>query len=166
MKKTKILSLLLALLLLLSVLASCAAGENVAKSGEALIVIELMEGGEICYETYKVDLSAIENHSEGALSLLEYVGSQEGSKLYYSLNFGGGYGAYVNSISSLSPNAASSEYIAVYTTEECDFSVPTEYFPTVSTTVYDGRTLTFSGVGISSMTVNDGTVILFRLESY
>jgi hypothetical protein len=82
------------------------------------------------------------------------------------VNYGGGYGAYINSISPLNPDALANEYIGIYTTEECDFSVPTEYFPTVSTVTYGDATLTYSGVGISSMTIKDGTVILFRLETY
>ena len=98
--------------------------------------------------------------------MLEYISSQEGSTLYYSATWGGGYGAYINTIASLYPDSSSGEYIAIYTTEECDFSVPTEYFPTVSTVTYKEKTLTFSGVGMSSMTVNDGSVILFRIEKY
>ena len=166
MKKTKILSLILVIVLMLCVLASCAPAGNVADSGKASIVIETKNTGSDKYLVYEVDLSLLESHNEGALSLLEYIGSQEGSSLYDSLNFGGGYGAYINSISPLYPAPNSAEYISIYTSEECDFSVPTEYFPTVSTAVYNGRTLTFSGVGISSMTIKDGTVILFRLESY
>ncbi len=150
---------------MLSAFASCGK-KKVAEGGTASIVIETENEGEGKYEVYEVDLSLLENRDEGVLSLLEYISAKEGSTLYYSVNYGGGYGAYINSISSLYPDALASEYIGVYTTEERDFSVPTEYFPTVSTVTYGDRTLTFSGVGISSMTVKDGTVILFRIERY
>ena len=166
MKKTKVLSMLIALLMILSVLVSCGAGENVAKSGTARIVIETQNAGEEKYVVYEVDLSLLENRTGGALSLLEYVSGKEGSTLYYSATWGGGYGAYINSISPLYPDSLSNEYISVYTTEECDFAVPTEYSPTVATVAYEGLTLTYAGVGISSMTVNDATVILFRIEKY
>ncbi len=166
MKKTKILSLILALAMMLCVLASCGVGENVAKRGTASIVIETQNEGEEKYIVYEVDLSLLESRDEGALSLLEYIGAQENSTLYYSVNFGGGYGAYVNSISPLYPDALFNEYVCVYTSEECDFAVPTADFPTVQSAIYGGVTLKYSGVGISSMTVKDGTVILFRLEKY
>jgi len=165
MKKTKILSIILVIAALLTLLVSCSEG-NVAKSGSAKIVIESSQADDRKYTVYDVDLSLLENRSEGVLSLLEYISSQKDSTLYYSATWGGGYGAYINSIGALNPDTTSGEYVAVYTSEECDFSVPTEYFPTVSTAVYQEKTLTFSGVGISSMTVNDGSVILFRIESY
>ena len=165
MKKTKLLSIILVLALVLSALISCSS-ESVAKTGTAKIVVEYSGEGGITYDVYDVDLSLLEKRSEGALSLLEYIASQQGSKLYYSVNFGGGYGAYINSIGALYPVSSNGEYISVYTTEECDYAVPTEYFPTVSTASYGEKTLTYSGVGISSMTVNDGTVIMFRLEKY
>ena len=152
--------------MILSVLVSCGAGENVAKSGTASIVIETSGEGSEKFVVYEVDLSILENRDEGALSLLEYICSQKNSTLYYSATWGGGYGAYISSIGPLNPIAANGEYISVYTSEECDFAVPTEYFPTVSTAVFEDMTLKYSGVGISSMTVKDGTVIMFRLEKY
>ena len=161
MKKTKALALLLAMLIAsLLVFTSCTEMQ-VADSGTASLVIE--DNGS--YEVYEVDLSKLENRDEGAISLLEYVASLEGSTLYFTLNFGGGYGAYINTIGTLSPDP-SCEYISIYTTESCDFAVATEYMPVVSTVEYEGTTLTYSGVGLSSMSVKDGTVILFRVEGF
>ena len=165
MKKTRILSLILAVFMVLSFMASCTKNE-VSESGTAKIVIETKNEGENKYVVYEVDLSLLESREEGALSLLEYISSQEGSTLYYSATWGGGYGAYINSISPLTPDTLSGEYIGVYTSEECDFAVPTADFPTVQSTSYEGQTLKFSGVGVSSMHVKDGSVILFRLEKY
>ena len=142
-------------------LMSCGGG-NVADKGIAKIVVE---NGENDYTVYEVDLSKLEERGEGAISLLEYVASQKDSTLYYNVQWGGGYGAYITAIGSLNPDPAS-EYISVYTSEEKDFAVPTDYAPTVSTVAYGEMTLTYSGVGLSSMSVKDGTVILFRVESF
>ena len=165
MKNTnKIIALILVLAISLVFLASCAGG-NVASSGTATVVIETGAEGDEKYQTYSVDLSKLQNRNEGALSLLEYIASLEGSTLYYNVQWGGGYGAYITAIGSLSPNPMS-EYIAVYTSEEKDFAVPDAYMPTVSTVAYGEMTLTYSGVGISTMTINDGTVVLFRLQGF
>lgn len=165
MKKTKITKLLAMLVVVASVLVclvSC--GGNVAASGTAYIVIENGAGADEFYTVYEVDLSKVENKNEGAMALLEYLASEKDSTLYYSINWGGGYGAYVNSIASLTPEGA--EYISVYTSNEADFAKPDAYSPVVSTVDYNGVTLTYSGLGISQMNIKDGTVVLFRLESW
>lgn len=164
MKTKRIVALALALVMALLALTSCAGG-NVAEKGTATLVIETSAEGNDKYVVYSVDLAQLDDRDEGALSLLEYLAGQEGSALYYSATWGGGYGAYLNSIGPLSPDATR-EYIAVYTSVEKDFAVPSEWAPTVATVKYGDATLTYSGVGISSMTVEDGTVILFRVEGF
>ena len=163
MKKIlKFTALLTAAVLTLLALASCSAPTgNVAKKGTATIVIE----GADDYQTYSVDLSELTERDEGAYTLIKHVSEKENSTLYYSVSAGGGYGAYIISIGSLYPDA-SCEYISVYTSCEKDFAVPTEYMPTVSTVDYNGKTLTYSGVGISRMTIEDGTIVLFRIEKF
>ena len=163
MKKIlKLTAALTAAVLVLLALASCSAPTgNVAEKGTATVVIEGADG----YQTYSVDLSKLKERDEGAYTLIKYISEQENSTLYYSVSAGGGYGAYVSSIGSLYPDATC-EYISVYTSCEKDFAVPTEYMPTVNTVDYDGKTLTYSGVGISRMTVEDGTIILFRIEKF
>ena len=162
MKKTgKFLSALVIVAMLLAMLVSCMGGEAAA-TGIAKVVIE---NGENDYTVYEVDLSKLEKSDEGALSLLEYIASEEGSTLYYNVQWGGGYGAYVTSIGSLTPDPTC-QYISLYTNEEVDFAVPTEWSPTVATAKYGEITLTYAGVGLSSMHINDGTVILFRLEGF
>jgi len=158
--KSIISTVALALVLALA-LTACASG-NVVNEGTATLVIEGRDG---TYTAYDVDLSKLEKRDEGAISLLEYLASLEGSTLYYNVQWGGGYGAYITSIGSLSPDP-SCEYISLYTSESADFAVPTEYMPTVSTVEYSGKTLTYAGVGLSSMHINDGTVILFRVEGF
>lgn len=162
MKKTnKILAAFLLFAVTLVALVSCGGG-NVASKGTAKIVIEKAEGD---YTVYEADLSKLERRDEGAISLLEYIASLEGSTLYYNVQWGGGYGAYITSIDTLNPNPQN-QYIAIYTTEKTDFAVPTEWSPTVATVEYGEMTLTYAGVGLSSMHINDGTVILFRLEGF
>ena len=141
-------------------MTSCVSG-TVADRGTASIVVEAPEG----HNVYTVDLSALEKRDEGAISVLEYLAMQEGSTLYYNLQWGGGYGAYITAIDSLDPDP-SCEYISIYTSESEDYAVPSEWTPVVPTVLYNGMTLTYSGVGLSGMHVNDGTVIYIRLESF
>lgn len=165
MKKTntiKTLAFIVAVASVLLCLVSC--GGNVAANGTAYVVIENGAGAHEPYTVYEVDLTKVENKNEGALALLEYIASLEDSTLYYSASWGGGYGAYVNSIGTLYPVGA--QFIAVYTSNEADFATPDAYMPVVKTVEYDGMTLTYSGFGISQMRINDGCVVLFRLESY
>ena len=51
-------------------------------------------------------------------------------------------------------------------TAEEDFAVPSEWSPVVPTATYGSITLTYSGVGLSSMHITDGTVVLFRVEGF
>ena len=114
---------------LLFSLVGCGGG-SVTDEGVAYVVIENRDGS---YEEYEVDLSLLTERSSGCLSLLKYLGEQEGG-IVYSVNYGGGYGGYINSIGSLYPGT--NEYISIYTSESSDFAVPTEYMPTVSEVQY------------------------------
>ena len=161
MKRTiKFLSLLTVAAMLCFALISCGGG-NVASSGEATLLVDKGDGD---YTVYTVELSKLEKHDEGAVTLLEYLSVQKGTDLYYTVQLGGGYGAYITSINSLKPDPAS-EYIAVYTSEESDFSVSSDgmEMPSVK---YGEIELKYSGVGISEMNIKDGTVVMFRLESF
>ena len=57
------------------------------------------------------------------------------------------------------------QYVSIYTSVEEDFAVATPEWP-VTTIEYDGGELTASGVGLDSMHVTEGAIILFRMESY
>lgn len=159
-KSIKIFSLLTVAVMLCCALVSCAGG-NVAKSGEATILVDKGDGD---YTVYSVELSELEKHDEGAATLLEYLSTQKGTDLYYTVQLGGGYGAYITSINSLKPDPLC-EYIAVYTSEASDFSVSSDgmEMPSVK---YGEVELKYSGVGISEMNIKDGTVVMFRLESF
>ncbi len=160
----RILPLVLVLVLVLAALClvSCAEKRNIDSSGTAKLIVENSEND---YTVYEVDLAKLEKRTGGAMTVLEYVAMQEGSTLYYNVQWGGGYGAYITAIGTLNPKA-SSEYISIYTSEEADFAIPTEYMPTVMTVNYNENTLSYAGVGLSSMHIKDGTVILFRLEKF
>ncbi len=157
--KVGIIALFMLLVGVIFSLAGCGGG-NVAADGTALIVIENRDGS---FDEHEVDLSLLEHRDEGGLSLLEYLGGLQGG-IVYSVNYGGGYGGYINSIGSLFPGAG--EYVSLYTSEREDFAVPTEYMPTVSEVKYKEITLKYAGVGIADLSVKDGTVILMRVEAY
>ena len=159
-KNIKILSLLIAAVMTCFSLVACSGG-NVASSGTATLLVDNGNGD---YTVYEVELSKLEKYDEGALTLLEYLSTQKGTDLYYGTQAGGGYGAYVTNVNSLNPDPTS-EYIAVYTSEASDFSVSSDGMEMPSV-MYGQTELKYSGVGISSMNIKDGTVVMFRLESF
>lgn len=158
-KSIKICSLLILAAALAFALVSCSGG-NVAKSGTATILVD-NGGGD--YTSYSVDLSKLEERENGAISLLEYLSKQEGTALRYTAE-SGAYGAYITSVNELKPDPLS-EYISIYTSEESDFSVSSDgmEMPGVK---YGDVELKYSGVGLSEMTIRDGTVVMLRLESF
>ena len=127
---------------------------TVGESGDVTFVIENRDGS---YEVYKICLEDVENKDKGALGVLESLNSRENNPLPVDMA-----GTMIKSIGSLEPDASKGEYIFIYTSLEKDFG--TGDF--AATLEYDGVTLTMAGVGIESMSVEAGTVILFRIESW
>ncbi len=158
MKKiTKILAVSAVISILMLLLSACGGG-NVAKSGMATVVID---NGDGTFLTYEVNLSELSEHNEGAFSLLKHLGSLEENPLTFSMVWGG-YGAYLTAIGNISENSSRYEYIYVYTSNSADFDT-SEY---VKELKYEGQTLKSSGLGVSTMNIEDGTVVLFRLEGF
>ena len=156
----KLIALILAIATLLT-LASCGATSGPPVEGEkATVVIDL---GDDNYQVFEVKIADLTDKSQGAYSLLVYL--KENRDMHLDI-VESSYGAYVNSIGDLRPDASKNEYIAIYTSVEADFQVPTADFPDVPSLTYHEVLLKSSGVGISSMTVQDRTVILFRIESW
>ena len=155
MKKIRLLAMLVLVASLVLTLASCFGG-GVDDEGMAKIVIEY---GENDYAVYEVDLEKIENKDNGAVGIFEYLKGLEDSDFTYVLN-----DTWLSSVCNLIPKG--NQYVSIYTSVEEDFMVPTAEWPDVATVEYDGEELTASGVGLSDMTVADGAVILFRMESY
>lgn len=149
--KKRLLALILTLVVTL--LCSCSLLGSVADVGAVTVVIEKDEG----YDVYSVSLDKVENKSEGAFGVLETL-KADGKNPLHMVCEDGGYGAYITEIGEL--KNSNGGYIMVYTSVQSDGY---EGGPTVE---YDGITLYQAGVGVSGMTIESETVILFRLEVY
>ena len=145
---------MLALCLCLLALTSC---ENifgsVEDSGKVTVVVEEADGS---FSKFDLDLSLLENKSEGGKGVLEHL-SQQKDGLYLEM-VDSSYGAYVVAIGNIKENLSEGLYVMCYTSAKADSY---EGAPTIQ---YSDRTLYMSGVGLSFMTVEAGGVILFRLE--
>lgn len=162
MKKIiRILTLITLVATLVASLASCdvLAGPTVAGE-QVTVVIEERDGS---YTTYEIALADVADKSMGAYSLLAHLRDKKGLALDAPDS---SFGIYLNAVGNLIPDLTKNEYVSIYTSVERDFSVPTADFPIVNEVVYNGITLKTAGVGISSMSVEDGTVILIRIETY
>lgn len=153
----RLISLILTLALGLCALASCSLFGSVAESGDVTVVIETEDGK---YEVYKAYLEEIENKSEGVVGVLEHLKDREENPL--PLNMAdSSYGKYIYGIGSIEEDLSAKKYVMVYTSLESDFGT----WDGVGTLEYEGITLKSAGVGISSMSVEKNTVVLFRLEA-
>lgn len=137
------------------VLCTVACQPDMPSKGEVTIVVAPIEGEAT---EYKVDLSDIDEGG-GVVAILDYLQANEG--LDYTSE-DSGYGAYLTKVGDLQQNYATGEYIYIYTSVAKDFDV-SEYASTVE---YQGKTLTSSGVGVSSMSVEDGAIIYITIIKY
>ena len=151
----RILALVLTVVVALMTLTSCEYifGGGVEDSGEVTVVVENSDGS---FDRFKVSLEDVENKNDGAKGIMEHL-SGRSDRLYVDM-VEGSYGAYVTAVGSIKENSLTGIYVVVYTSVKFDSY---EGSPTVE---YEGTTLYQSGVGLSSMTVSAGTVILFRAE--
>lgn len=152
---TKILSLIIIVVMAVG-LVSCSG--ILGERGDVTFVIENRDGS---YEVYKAYLEDVENKDEGVYGVVELLIKREKNPLSADIAEAV-YGAYINSIGSLTPDASKNEYISIYTSLEKDFSTREP----VGVIEYEGVTLKSAGVGLSSMSAEKGTVILFRIETY
>ena len=152
----KKISFLLALAVLAFALVSCTG--SFEETGDISVVIENTDGE---YTVYKVYLEDVKNKDEGVVGILENLKEREENSLAVDMS-SSQYGAYINSIGGLIPDAAKNEFISVYTSLEADFGT----WDGVGTVEYEGTTLKASGLGLSSMSVASGMIVLFRVESY
>lgn len=153
----RILSLIIVAALLAATMVSCdlvSIFGSVAEEGDVTVVVEAADGS---YEVYKTYLEDVENKSEGAKGVVEHL--KKNGDLYLVMEEST-YGAFVTEVGSIKQDAALGAYVMVYTSQASDYY---EGAPSVD---YEGVTLYQSGVGLSGMKVEDGIVILFRLESY
>lgn len=151
----KILSLILAVAMML-LLVAC--GGEVGEEGDVSLVVENRDGS---YDVYKVYLEDVTNKEEGVYGVVEFIMQRKENPITADI-VDSSYGAYVNSIGSLTPDASKNEYVCLYTSLEKDFGT----WDGVKSVVYEGVTLKEAGVGLTSMSIEKGTVVLFRIETY
>lgn len=170
MKKTlRIISLILALTLIVFAFASCgdpvtdntpdAETSNVVEVGNQSSgkIVKIVVGG-TNEKVYSVDFSGIEI-KEGALSVFKYL--EDAGKLSYEAD-DTGFGAFLTEVGELKQDAATQTYIYLYTSVEADFD--TSAYKTEKN--WNGMTLVSAGVGLTSMTVENGAVIYVGTISY
>ena len=150
----RILALILCIAVTLIATVSCTA--KVGESGDVTVVVEVSEGN---YEVYKTYLENVENKDNGALGVLQNLKAREENPLHlvYSDST---YGAFVTEIGSIKEDSAAGAYVMVYTSNAADS------YEGAATVNYGETVLYSAGVGISAMSVTEGTVILFRIEVY
>ena len=154
---TRKITLISAILLIITTLTSCSLffGE-VADEGSVTIVVESENGS---YTVYEAELNKVENKSEGTKGLVEYLSNLDKNPLYLEMQ-DSTYGAYVTAIGDIKENGAEGKYVMIYT------SVASDSYEGALTVDYNGTTLYQSGLGLSGMSIADGTTILFRIEKY
>jgi len=152
----RLISLILTLALSLCALASCSLFGSVAESGDVTVVVEVADGK---YDVYEIDLKKVENKSEGAVGVLEALKDRKDNPLTFDIA-DSGYGKFVKGIRGIEEDAAAGKYVTVYTSLEKDFGT----WEGVGSLEYEGVTLKSAAVGISSMAIEAGMIILFRLE--
>lgn len=147
-KITRILSLLLAILLVGLVFVGCQQEEK-SEKGFCTIVLE----GEPATE-YRVNLDKVTGEN-GLLAVLDYLKETEG--LAYTESAG-----FLTEVGTVKQDAAAGKYVYIWTSVEKDFDV-TAY---ASTKTYGDVTLTSSGVGAKDMTLTDGAILYIGLYSW
>jgi len=171
MKKTlKLISFILALTLLAFSLMACGddpVTDNTPKTEESSTVevgnqssgkvVTIVVGG-TKEKVYSVDYSNVDLE-EGVLSVFKYLGN-EGLLSYKADDTG--YGAFLTEVGDLKQDAASGTYIYLYTSIESDQDVSAY----ATEKVWNGTTLVSSGVGITSMKVENGAIIYVGTIKY
>ena len=155
--KKKILAFILALASVFMLLTSCEIidildGPEVSDEGAVTVVVENYDGS---YDVYEASLSEVENKAEGAEGIIEHLNQKKGLYLEMVDSI---YGAYVSAVGSIKENSTEATYVIVYT------SISTDSYQGAPTVDYNGTTLYQAGVGLSRMSVDAGTVIMFRAE--
>ncbi len=156
MKRTKntarLLTLILVLCMVVIPFASCKKTQNV--NGYCTVVVATDPATE-----YKVDLDKV-TVDQGLVSILEYLKENEKDFTYEMVD--STYGAYLTKVLSLDATAVSNGFILLMTSVEKDFDV-SEY---KTEKEYKGTKVVTSGLGASSMTVENGAVYYIALSSY
>ena len=159
MNKKRILAVMLALVLMLSLVFATAActddATTPADTAGTFKVVLMPKEGEA--QEYTVDIALMEGQLNGEAAIMQLVGNHGVSVSWEESS----YGKYLNNIGCVQPTEAN-EYVRLFTSVEKDKGVDA-YATTIE---YDGVSLTSSGVGISQMTVEKDCIILIRVDSY
>ncbi len=154
-KQFKILALLLVVAMIAVVAVACTPALTVGDSGTVTVVVANPDADPT---EYVVDLSKL-NGQEGLMTVLDYL--KENNGLTYT-EVPSDYGAYLTQVNNIKEDGANGIYLYLYTTVAADADV-SEYAKTMD---YKGITLTSSGVGSSSMHIEDGAVIYIGTIKY
>jgi hypothetical protein len=144
-------------LLLATMILFCSCGYifgDVAEDGDVTVVIEGADGE---YQVYYTNLEDVENKSEGAKGIIEHLSRRSENPLALEM-VDSTYGAYVSAIGNISENPSEGIYVIVYT------SLLSDSYEGAPSVDYQGTVLYQAGLGLSGMTVDKGSIILFRAE--
>lgn len=145
-------AVMLIVVTVLSLLCFTACDDKKGK-GDVTVVIAYADGAQEYYVSEKdVD-------GEGVMPIMLYLKEKKGLNFVTTEST---YGAFVNEVGGLKPDATKHEFISIYTSVAKDKDV-SEYATTVK---YKGTTLTSSGVGISTMSVEPDAIIYFVILTY
>lgn len=159
MKNFKKLAIVLMVLVLAAslVVGAAACAKKIGDKGTVSVVVApATEGGEAT--EYVVDISKLKG-KDGLMAVLAYLKEKEG--LTYTEK-ASEYGAFLTQVNGLKQDESKGEYIYLYTSVAKDADT-SAYATTVT---YKDHTLTSSGVGSSSMTIEDGAIIYIGIVKW
>lgn len=154
MKKRLILMLVLAVVVLSMIGLVACTDPNALEGTMTLVLLN----GENAQE-FSVDLSNFTTESNGLIAVLDLLQSQE--KLTYEAQ-DSAYGKFLTRVGELRQDEAAGTYLSLYTTVEKDKDVSAY----ATTLTYKDVTLTSSGVGAESMTMEKDCIVVITLFSY
>lgn len=150
----KLLPIVLALMISLFAFAGCG-GDATNLKGSATVVIAGTDS-----KVYTVDLADAKMTSASTgWDLIIYLADNENLQFAAESS---AYGKYFTKIGELEENKDDKKFISIYTSVEKDFGT----WEPIATVNYGGKTLTASGVGISSMHVEENCTLYFTIIYY
>ena len=146
-------AVMLIVVTVLSLLCFTACGDKKGK-GDVTVVIAYADGAQEYYVSEKdVD-------GEGVMPIMLYLKEKKG--LNFVTTESPTYGTFVNEVGGLKPDATKHEFISIHTSVAKDKDVSKN----ATTVEYKGTTLTSTGVGISTMSVEPDAIIYFVILTY
>ena len=159
--KRKIISLVLALMVVFAMLSMTACNDNQGSQDNQGTTLPQSATMKLVLDadspiSYTVELDKVET-DKGVISILEYLKNEKG--LEYESD-DSGYGAFLTKVGHLEQSG--NTYIYLYTSVEEDMDV-SEYATTID---FVGTTLYSSGVGASEMTIEPNCIIYIGTVTY